>query len=342
MRTAVCSAHESLTIDSDSIVAYLLRMRRGLLVIAVVAACNFGEGVGPSPDGGGSGGGGGSGDAGIAEHCTGKPILPHDAVWTIQSGGVPRLVNVHVPQSYDPTQPTPLVMNFHGFTSDAIQEDVLSLMTPKADAEGFVVMYPLGTGVPLSWNAGACCGTAAATDVDDIGFVRDIIATAKDRLCVDSHRIFATGMSNGGFLSHRIACELADQVAAVAPVAGVLGVPSCNPSRSVPVMQFHGTLDPLVPWDGSSILGFPSVADTITGWANRDGCTGAPVETYRHGDAHCSTYQHCSAGTEVTLCTIDGGGHTWPGGTPVPTLGATSTDLSATDAMWSFFAAHPL
>ena len=274
--------------------------------------------------------------------CVGRAAMSGDSAWTLTSGGIPRFVNLHVPASYDPTKFTPIVLNFHGFTSDSIQEDVLSLMDPKADAAGFIALYPLGTGAPLSWNAGACCGTAVATGVDDIQFVRDILDQAAAQLCVDPARIYATGMSNGGFLSNRIGCELADRFAAIAPVAGVLGVPTCTPARPMPVMHFHGTADPLVPWDGSAALGFISVPDSIAGWVARDHCTGAPVQTYQHGDATCSTYDHCDGGAEVTLCTIDGGGHTWPGGTPVPTLGATSTDLSATDAMWTFFAAHPM
>jgi polyhydroxybutyrate depolymerase len=309
------------------------------LLVLVAASCGHAPGA-PAPTGT-------SPDAPPApvptvQSCTGLDPMSGDAVWTIESSGVPRLVNLHVPPGYDPTTPTALVLNFHGFTSDGIQEDVLSQMDPKADDESFLVMYPIGTGAPLSWNAGACCGTAAATGVDDIQFVRDILDTASARLCVDPKRVYATGMSNGGFLSHRIGCELADRVAAVAPVAGVLGVDTCTPSRAMPVMHFHGTADPLVPWDGSAALGFISVADSFAGWAQRVGCTGAPVQTYAHGDASCSTYSQCSGGADVTLCKVDGGGHTWPGGTPVPTLGPTSTDLSATDAMWTFFAAHPL
>ena len=257
---------------------------------------------------------------------------------------MPRIANVHVPPGYDPTVPTPVVLNFHGFTSDGLQEDVLSQMDPAADASGYIAIYPFGTGAPLSWNAGACCGTAAATGVDDIQFVRDLLDYAATQICVDPHRVFATGMSNGGFLSHRIACELSERIGAVAPVAGVLGIPDadCTPARAMPVMHFHGTDDPLVPWNGSTVLGFISVPDSFAGWAARDGCTGAPSQTYAHGDASCSTYASCAGGAEVTLCTIDGGGHTWPGGTPVPTLGATSTDLDATAHMWTFFQAHPL
>ena len=314
-----------------------------LAAVLAASACNVASPASPAtPD---AGAGAATSDAPAAPlTCAGKAPASGDSVWTVMSGGVPRLVNVHIPTSYDPTQPTPLVLNFHGFTSDAVQEALLSQMSPLADANGFIVMYPVGTGAPLSWNAGACCGTAAATGVDDIQFVRDLLAQADQQLCVDSHRIYATGMSNGGFLSHRIGCELADQFAAIAPVAGVLGIADadCHPSRPVPVIEFHGTDDPLVPWNGSAALGFPSVPSTFTGWADRDGCTGAPAQTYQHGDATCSTYAQCAGGAAVTLCTIDGGGHTWPGGTPVPTLGATSTDISASAAMWTFFAAHPL
>ncbi len=274
--------------------------------------------------------------------CTGKSTTTGDVVWTITSGGLPRVVNVHIPANYDPARGTALVLNFHGFTSDAPQEAILSLMNDKADSEGFIVAYPYGTGTPLSWNAGACCGTAASSGVGDIQFVRDILATASDKLCVDPARVYSTGMSNGGFLSHRIGCELSDKFAAIAPVAGVLGVPSCSPARPMPVMHFHGTSDPLVPYGGDPSLGFPSVMDTFQGWANRDGCTGVPAQTYSNGDATCQTYAQCAGGAEVTLCTIQGGGHTWPGGTPVPSLGLTSTDIHATDAMWTFFAAHHL
>ena len=305
-----------------------------------------GTGIGGNGGAGGSGGGGGSDDGGLppAASCTGKTApTAADDTWTIQSGGLQRTLNVHVPSSYDPTKAMPLVLNFHGYSSNAMQEDLLSQMSAKADAAGFIAIYPEGTGSPQSWNAGSvCCGTAASGNVDDIGFVKDILTTAEDRLCVDAHRIFATGMSNGGFLSHRIGCELADRFAAVAPVAGVVGVPTCTPSRPMPVIHFHGTADTLVPYNGSASMGFASVPDTFAGWGTRDGCTDAPSTTYSMGDVTCSSYLHCAGGAQVTLCTVQNGGHTWPGGTPVPSLGYTTPNISATDAMWSFFQAHPL
>jgi polyhydroxybutyrate depolymerase len=279
-------------------------------------------------------------DGGTVTTCTGKLPQPLDNTWTIVSKGTNRTAKVHVPAIYDRTKPTPVVLNFHGYTSDAAQQEILTQMTPKSDKEGFIVVYPQG--LNQSWNAGACCGQSAMTGVDDVQFVSDLIDALEAQLCVDAKRVFATGMSNGGFLSHRLACELSNRVAAVAPVAGVLGIANCKPARPVPVMHFHGTADALVPWNGSPSLGFPSVPDTFAGWAMRDGCTGMPVETYRKSDSHCATYANCAGGSTVTLCTVDNGGHTWPGGTPVPTLGYTTPNISATDEMWTFFAQHPL
>ncbi len=278
----------------------------------------------------------------VISSCQGLSSQPLDKTWTLDFGGQTRTFYVHVPASYDPTKPMPLVFNFHGFTSNAQQEELLTGMTQKADTAGFIAVHPEGLGTPQSWNAGACCGYAAQSNVDDVGFVGAMLDALEAQICVDSHRVYATGMSNGGFLSHRLGCELSTRIAAVAPVAGVLGVPACTPTRPVPIMEFHGTLDPLVPYNGSTVLGFPSVPDTFSGWAARDGCTGMPVQTYDNLDSHCATYESCAGGEDVTLCTVDGGGHTWPGGLPVPGLGYTTPNLSATDAMWDFFTKHPL
>jgi polyhydroxybutyrate depolymerase len=273
--------------------------------------------------------------------CTGLGAQPLDSQWTVSFGGLDRMIDAHVPANYDPTRRTALILNFHGYTSNSGQEALLSKMNDKSDLEGFVVLYPNGTGSSPSWNAGACCGEAAMNMVDDVGFVSAVIDAAEARLCVDRRRVFATGMSNGGFLSHRLACELSNRIAAAAPVAGVLGIPTCTPTRPVPIMGFHGTADPLVPYNGSTSLNFPPVPDTYANWAIRDGCTQTPAETFRMMDSHCSTYSGCKGGSEVTLCTVDGGGHTWPGGTPIP-VGYTTTYLSATDAMWTFFQKHAM
>jgi polyhydroxybutyrate depolymerase len=280
-------------------------------------------------------------DAASFASCKGLPAQPKgNTTWTISTSSGNRTALVHIPPGYDPTQATPVVLNFHGYSGSPTQEEGLTMMDASSDAAGFVLVYPQGTGVLPSWNAGACCGTAAQSNLDDVGFVGSLLDVLEAKLCVDKKRVFATGMSNGGFLSHRLGCELADRIAAIAPVAGVMGIPTCNPSRPVPVMEFHGTADPVVPYDGNPAIDYASVADTIAGWVQRDGCQGAATTTYSKGDATCVTYGSCTAGAEVTLCTIAGGGHTWPGGMPFPLLGKTSTDISATDAMWAFFEKH--
>jgi polyhydroxybutyrate depolymerase len=273
--------------------------------------------------------------------CTGKSKPPLDATKTIMFGGLARTYDVHVPASYDPTHGTALILNFHGYTSNSSQEAFLSKMNPKSDAAGYIVVYPQGTGSTTGWNAGACCGEAASKNVDDVGFVGAMLDALEADLCIDPHRVFATGMSNGGFLSHRLACELADRIAAVAPVAGVLGIPTCTPSRPISVMHFHGTADNVVPYAGSANNGFAGVVDTWNGWATRDQCTDEPTVSFEKGDSKCQAHTHCAGGAEVILCTVDGGGHTWPGGFPIPT-GKTTTDLDASDAMWAFFQRHPL
>jgi polyhydroxybutyrate depolymerase len=145
-------------------------------------------------------------------------------------------------------------------------------------------------------------------------------------------------MSNGGFFSHRLACESADRIAAFAPVAGVIGVPQldCTPSRPVPLIQFHGTGDPLVPVEGTST--YPSVADSTDGWAERNACSGEPRTSYQQGAATCETHEECAGDASVTLCLIEGGGHCWPGQPcRLDGLGESTTDIDANEVMWELF-----
>lgn len=274
--------------------------------------------------------------------CVGKEPLGGNYDWKVTIAGKEREYHVHVPSGYDRTKPVPVVLSFHGYTSNGSQQDLLARMTAKADAAGFIAVHPEGVGISQSWNAGACCGEAASSAIDDVAFVGKMIDEVSSKLCVDSHRVYATGMSNGGFLSHRLACEMSNRIAAIAPVAGVLGVPTCSPTRPMPVFQFHGTLDGLVGYNGNPSTGFPSVKQTMSGWATRNGCSQTPRETSKKGEVTCVTYDNCQAGSEVSLCTVTNGGHTWPGGMPVPSLGHTTKDIVATDTMWDFFVRHPL
>jgi polyhydroxybutyrate depolymerase len=149
-------------------------------------------------------------------------------------------------------------------------------------------------------------------------------------------------MSNGAFLSHRLGCELSARFASIGAVAGVVGIDNCNPTRPLPVFHVHGTSDLVIPFAGGGPNNSEPVATTIDRWKQRNGCTAAPVTVHDQGDAKCVVYGGCTNGADVELCTIDGGGHQWPGGESLGILNGTKSDnLDATGAAWSFFVAHP-
>jgi polyhydroxybutyrate depolymerase len=310
-------------------------MRAVLLVwfVACSSPMQSGDGI-DAAAGSGDGGGESAIDAPAqSATCEGKTAQPLDATWTLTVGALTRTAKVHVPASYDPSNRTALVVNVHGRTSNATQQAWLSHAIAKADAEGFVVIHPEAWGSPTSWNAGGgCCDPAAANNIDDGGFIRVLLDEAEAKLCVDPARVFVTGLSNGGYLAHRVACELTDRVAAIGAVAGLLQLPTCAPTRPMPVFLVHGTSDTLVSYDW--------VDETVDYWRIKNGCT-TMTTTYQNGAATCVTHGGCNAGADVVLCTIAGGGHQWPGGEELPFLGTKSNDLSATDAQWSFFVAHP-
>jgi len=259
----------------------------------------------------------------------------------LEHDGVSRSYELYVPPAYDGSTPVPVVLNFHGFTSSGLAQQENASMDETAAREGFIVVYP--NGLDSSWNGGICCGSSAETNVDDVGFTRAVIEDLGERGCIDTARIYATGMSNGGFLSHRLACEAADVIAAAAPVAAVLGIDeaACNPARPIPIMQLNGTADPLVRYEGGGLAGSPSAEESTDGWAARNGCTGEPELSYENGAASCETVADCEGDASVTLCSIEGAGHCWPG-QPCPErlgalVGEPTFDIDANEAMWGLF-----
>lgn len=300
--------------------------RAALASVLAWFAC--GDTPGSAP---GDGDGDGDGD-GNASSCEGLGEQAADSVWTLTSGGHEREARVVLPPGYDPATPTAVMLNFHGFTSNGDQQAVISKMNALAASEGFIVVYPDGVGSPQGWSAGDCCDRSGAEGVDDVAFVGDLLDELERLVCVDTDRVYSTGLSNGGFLSHRLACELSDRIAGIAPVAGVLGLEGCAPQRPVPVIHFHGTFDTIVPYDGSESLGFASVAETIAAWSAINGCDAETEIVYDQGDSQCVQQLGCAAGAPVILCTVDEGGHTWPGWTPIPT--GEPTDLDASAMMW--------
>ena len=281
--------------------------------------------------------------------CTGKTLGSGSHDENVSSGGLARVAHMHVPSSYDATKGAMLVVAYHGFSESGYAQEIQSRMDKSSDAKGYIVAYP--EGIATSWNAGDCCGDSWTGGVDDVQFTRDLLGAIEADYCIDPKRVFATGFSNGGFLSHRLGCEMSDVFGAIAPVAGVLGEApsSCKPKRPIPVLDFHGLSDPVVPYNGGTPfinigmgIVFRSVPDTLSFWVNENGCLAPPVTIFQNGDATCTEWSLCKGGADVVHCKIDQGGHQWPGGVALPIVGKCSTDISATDTIIDFFEAHPL
>jgi polyhydroxybutyrate depolymerase len=293
-----------------------------------------------------------SGDGIPSAGCSATTTLTPGATTelTVMHDGLERTFRVHLPTGYDGSAPAPLVLMFHGGGGSGRQlEERSADMNPIADREGFVAVYPDGTGIVRTWNGGGCCGPAVTNDVDDVGFVSAMLDRIDAELCVDRSRFYASGMSNGGILSHRLACEIPERFAAIAPVAGAEMAPSCAPSASVPLMHIHGSLDGHVPPPGGDGCGpagvpFPPLADTMETRRTVNGCDASTEEAFVEGDGTCIRYTGCDA--DVVRCLIEGGGHNWPGGQPpagladCPEDGGQSTTFVASEVIWRFFSEH--
>lgn len=293
----------------------------------------------------------------VSAHLVADDLGPGDHERRVRVGDLDRRYLVHIPPGHDPAVPTPVVLAFHGGGGNADGMAEFSGLSRKADSAGFIVVYPDGTGrLPrvLTFNAGDCCGQAAARNVDDVAFARTLLDDLATVVAVDPRRIYVTGMSNGAMMAYRLASELSDRIAAVAPVAGPMGTAACAPGRPVPLIHFHGDADEFAPFAGGRGRGisgtlFRSVEDSIAAWVEADGCSAEPEMTdlpdREHDGTRVRMERHGGGrdGAEVVLVVIEGGGHTWPGREPrLRTLGPSTRDISANDLMWEFFERHPL
>jgi polyhydroxybutyrate depolymerase len=274
-----------------------------------------------------------AGDSSSAVSCPSDPIEAGDTTFMVESGGMQRSYRLHVPEGLDREMPAPLVLNYHGLTSNAAQQIAFSGLDAVADREGFIVAYP--EGISRSFNAGACCSQLASPphEENDAQFARDLVADVSQKLCVDARRVYSTGMSNGGYMSEYNACLNADLFAAVAPVSALAFKQStCEPSRPIPMIAFNGTEDALVNYGNAS--------STIQDWLGRNGCEGEP-ERMAYGDSYCDHWSECDGGVEMTHCTLTGMGHCWPGTTFCP-FGATNTEVNANEELWRFMSRFTL
>jgi polyhydroxybutyrate depolymerase len=248
---------------------------------------------------------------------------------------------VHFPTGFSNSQHVPVVINMHGSGSDGPQEEFYSRMSETSDSNHFMVVYPNGLG--NVWNSGFT--NPYNSWPDDVGFISKIIDTLYTLYNVDLTRIYATGMSNGGFQSYRLACDLENRIAAIASVTGSITditALNCVLSRKIPVMEIHGTADPLVPYNGET--GIKSVEETVQFFRTLNQCS-ASADTIALPDLDpndSSTveriqWNYCGSGTEVVLYKITGGGHTWPNAYFHYIYGPTNHDLDASQEIWNFF-----
>lgn len=265
---------------------------------------------------------------------------------SIFTGGIYRTYRLYVPAIYNGSSARPLILNMHGYTSNATVQQAYSNFMPIADTANFLMVYPQGTtynGQPF-WNAGI-----SSTLVDDISFLSNLIDSLSLQYNINANRIYATGMSNGGFMSHTLACELSNRIAAIASVTGSIFTTqfggNCHPTRPVPVMQISGTADGTVPYVGNTTM--QPIDSVVKYWVMYNNCNTSPsfsnvpnTNTTDGCTAEHYRYLNGNSGSSVELYKIIGGGHTWPG-SPY-TTGVTNRDMNASKEIWRFFNKYSL
>jgi polyhydroxybutyrate depolymerase len=268
---------------------------------------------------------------------------------TIVSSGQKREYLLYVPRSYDRAKPTPLVISMHALALWPAAQMEISQWNRVADEHGFIVVYPSGTMKVMLFRTWRMRPEADLRT--DVRFISELIDTLEAAYNIDPTRIYANGFSNGGAMAFALSCTLSHRIAAVGTVAAAndwLPWNWCADPRPVPMITFHGTADPGVPYNGGRSWGsprpFPSVSTWAANWARRNRCGPNPIESAVAADVTRLEYTDCANDAAVVLYTVRGGGHSWPGGKPMPEwmVGPTSRSVDATSLMWAFFREHRL
>lgn len=258
--------------------------------------------------------------------------------------GLRRAYRVHVPARAI-GRPAPVVIALHGGGGDMDQVAEAYGLIEKSEAAGFILIAPNGysrfpSGILATWNAGACCGQAARRKTDDVGFIRSVVARVSTQIAIDRTRVYATGMSNGGLMAYRLACEAPEMVRAIAPVAGTDNTLACSPKRPVPVILLHARDDSHVLFGGGSgpdaltTTNFTSVPASVAKWVGLNRASPSPRTVHAVPGARCTRHD---GPAPVELCVTDTGGHSWPGSESRRANKNPSQALSANDRMWDFF-----
>ena len=267
---------------------------------------------------------------------------------------------LHLPPSYNGIDEMPLVVVLHGGGGNARNIEKVTGFSKKADEEGFIVIYPDGSGrfdrTLLTWNGGFCCGYALEHNIDDIGFIRALIEYLEETYTINQDMIYITGASNGGMMSYRLGAELSDIIASIGPVIASIGGKATEDSSlwvipetayPVSVIALNGMIDGRVPYNGGQstvndtrgAFSYLSVNESIAFWVTQNNCTAIPMRNIsQSGNIIVDTYTNGDNGAEVVLYSIVNGGHAWPGGQKGSEKGDEPTsEISATDVMWDFF-----
>ncbi len=275
--------------------------------------------------------------------------------YSLTMSGQKRVVIVHVPAGYKGSAKVALVLNLHGSESTARSQEGFSGMDATADADGFIVAYPqaeIEDAAGYDWNVPGepliNGSLPAASTPSDVTFLTSLVTDLAGQYCINLRRVYATGMSGGGRMASQLACDASGTFAAIAPVAGLRFPGPCPAGRAVPVIAFHGTADPIDPFNGH---GEPywtySVPTAARLWALHDHCAARPDVTTSGSGYSLTKYAACTGGAVVELYAIRGAGHEWPGGPPMSAaitsvLGPQSDVLNANSRIWAFFEAHSL
>ncbi|MFT5168077.1 MAG: polyhydroxybutyrate depolymerase [Saprospiraceae bacterium] len=261
-------------------------------------------------------------------------VIDDGFVWD----GQQRSYRLVVPSGYVQGDALPLVLNFHGFGSNGFEQQLYSEMDQVADTGNFFVVYPHGLGA--AWNVGWAFGSTS----DDLGFTNALIDTISANYGINLDRVYSTGMSNGGFFSYKLACDLSDRIAKIASVTGGMvnsAVPLCMPENPIPVMQIHGTADPIVNYNGSTGVSIP-VENLLANWRDLNACTSVSdtifledINTTDESTAQLIQYRDCDDNVYMAFYKIINGGHTWPGASI--NVGVTNQDFNASSEIWNFF-----
>lgn len=267
---------------------------------------------------------------------------------TLMHNGKERYYLLKIPSGYS-GEKTPMIIAMHGGLGSAMNLQDQSQLSVKCDDAGYIVVYPEGVKSPLgirTWNAGVCCGYAAQNNIDDVGFISKLIDEIKTKVNIDTTRVYATGMSNGGFMSYRLACELSDKIAAIAPVAASMTVSNCVPKRPVPTIHFHSKKDESILYQGGVGNGLskhynPPLDSIFHAFSQHFKCkdSASRVVAGKFGHTKWST---CSCNAAIDYYLTEDGGHSWPGGKKTVIGDDVSMFVDASGLMIEFFNHHSL